>query len=161
MTEGEGSSLSTSTPWKRPLGLVVFIGIWCAVAVYNFYIADAMFGPEAALAGGSVGPASTYSLLVQDLTLRIFLQVISVVQLGVAYWLWRGSSFSYIAGLGISALDLLTVGSLFVLYYLAPKGDQLRTPFLYENMALILAFTGLTWLYLSRPKVRRYLTRWA
>lgn len=150
----------TYEPWKRPVGLVVFIAIWCAVAVYDIYLADALYGPESALAGGSLGPASTYALLVQDLTLRIFLQVISVVQLASIYWLWKGSSFAYIAGLGISAFVLLTYGSIFIVYYLAPLRDNLRTPFLYGNMLMIVAFTGLTWFYLSRPKIKAYLTRW-
>jgi hypothetical protein len=159
-SEGSDGSMPISKQWKRPVGLVVFIAIWLAVAVYDLYLADALYGPESALAGGSVGPGSTYALLVQDLTLRIVFQVVSVVQLAATYWLWRGSPLSYIAGLGVSAFALLTFGSLFLVYYSAPLRDELRTPFLYGNMIMILAFTILTWSYLSRPKVKAYLTRW-
>ena len=146
--------------WKRPWGLPFFIALWCAFAVYDAYLSFTLYGPQDSTTL-YIGAGSNYSLVVQDLTLRLFLQVISIVQLLIIYGLWKGSAWGYLAGLAASASVFLTYVSLFLVYYLAPVRIGLRTLPLYENLLLILAFTGLTWLYLTRPKVKAYMTRWA
>ena len=157
--DAEAEAPKVYEPWKRPIGLVVFIVVWFAIAVYDIYLADALYGPQNSPTV-HLGPSSTYSLEVQDLTLRIVLQVISFVQLLVIYGLWKGSPWAYFAGLGVSAFLFLTFGSIFALYYFAPVRIGLRTLSLYGNFALIVGFTVLTWVYLSRPKIKGYLTRW-
>ena len=149
----------TTTAWKRPTGLVIFILIWLAVAFYVLYISFNLYGPENS-STLHLGAASTYSIVVQDLTLRIVLQLIAIVQIVTSYWLWRGSPFAYIAGLGVPACLLWTFGSLTAAYWFAPVRVGLRTPMLFGTLGLIAAFTVASWVYLSRPRIKRYLTRW-
>ena len=156
---GGGSAPVATRGFKRPSSFVAFMVVWGAVAAYDLLISFILYGPQDSFYL-QLGPHSVYALIVQDITLRIFLQVVSIVQLLAIYGLWKGSPWAYFAGLGIPTFVLLTFGGIASLYYSAPVRDGLRTPLLYETLFVVLAFAVLTWVYISRPSVKRYLTRW-
>ncbi len=99
-------------------------------------------------------------MVTQDFTLRVVLQALSILQLLATYGLLKGSSWSYYVGLAISGLVFAISASLFWTYYTAPLHIGLITPLLFVNLGVGIVFVALTWVYLSRPRVRAYLTRW-
>jgi len=126
------------------------------VAIYDIYIAINLYGPALNQADQILEP----NLATQDITLRMFFAIISVVQLLMAYEVVTGGSWAYLGGLAISAIDLAIYVSFVSSYYAAPTRMEFRTPLLLASFGVSIASAAVIWVYFNLPRVRGYLTRW-
>ncbi len=140
----------------RPFGLVIVAILWGAEAVANIVIAFVLNGPQSTPALQYLAP----ELVVQDYSLRLWLQFLSLVQFYIAYEIVRGGFWSYIGGLGLSACDFLIFADLTYLYYTAPARMNLPTPLLLVSLGMSTLFAILIWVYFNTPKASNYLKRW-
>jgi len=156
-TRGEGDfTYSTRRGLGRPPGLVVVAVVWGIGAVYNIIISFLLYGPQVDLYSQFLEP----TMWVQDVTMRLFLVLVSALQVVVAYEVVKGSTWSYFGGLGISAIELAIYAEIVSLYYSAPTILEFRTPLLLASLGLSAAYAALIWVYFNIPQVRKYLTRW-
>jgi len=139
--------------------LLVVGVLWGLGALYNIAISFVLFGPQDSFYL-NLGTLKVYSLVMQDASLRVFLQALSLFQIVTAFELQKSASWSYHASLVISGLVLGIYADFFVLYYTAPVHIGLRTPLLYASLGLGIAWAALIWGYVRRPHVKEYVTRW-
>ena len=144
---------------RRPIGLFVVSAVWVGVALYGFYVVVNLYGPQD-YTHASFDFGSNNQLLTADTSLRLFLGVVSFVQLLLTVSIVRGGTWSFPVGLLVSVLVLGIYADFVLLYFSAPVQMGLRTPLLTQDLAVGGGFAALVWGYFTRPGVRRYLTRW-
>jgi hypothetical protein len=129
-------------------------------AVYNLVVSFVMYGPQ-------INPnySILYPMLVlQDSQLRLFLPIVSVLQIFVAFEVARGGYWSYYGGLAVTTLDAGVFLGFAYLYYTAPNlqtnQTSLQSPLLQLSLVLNVAFAAIVWVYFNKPNVANYLKRW-
>lgn len=130
--------------------------MWGIGGIYNIVVSIFLYGPQLNLTYQILSPL----LWQQDISLRVFLAFLSVLQLPLAYVVVEGDYWGYFGGLGISAIDLAIYADFYSLYYSAPASWGLRTPLLLASLGVSAAYAVLIWVYFNLPHVREYLLRW-
>ncbi|MBI3841473.1 MAG: hypothetical protein HY297_05950 [Thaumarchaeota archaeon] len=149
--------------WKRPIGLTLTAVSWGLAAIYDLVVSFTMYGPYDAVAQyGDYFPRAPWfhTAVGTDWSIRILIQVFSLLQVFTVYGMLKGNSWSYYAGLVLPILVLLLFGSTALLYFAAPERLGLRTPTLLASLGLAAVWVGVMWVYLTRSHVQDYLSRW-
>ncbi len=141
------------------MGLIPAVGAWVAVAFYGLYVIGGLYGPQD-YASAALDIGQNNVLLTQDTSLRLLLGAVSIVQLLFTMSILKGGSWSFPASLVISAVVLAIYADFVALYFSAPVRMGLRTSQLFDDLYVGIGFFALVWGYFTRPRVRRYLTRW-
>ena len=70
--------------WKRPFGLVILGLLWSFEGLFNIAVSFVLFGPQDSFTL-SEGSVLISSLILQDISLRLVLQALSILQIPAAY----------------------------------------------------------------------------
>jgi len=136
--------------------------MWGIGGIYNIVVSIVLYGPQLNNNIQILYP----SVWQADISLRVLLICLSVLQLPMAYEVVRGGSWSYFGGLAISAIELAVYADFMSLYHSVPTrfseagGASLLSPLLFASLGVGTAYAVLIWVYFNIPSVRAYLWRW-